>query len=188
MVLASLPARLRSERERLGLTLDAVAGLTGLSKAHLSRIESGERQPTIASLLTLAEALDVKVGALFGEDSGDDPSIMIYEADSEGETVNDLTIAPASGFRGSRDFSALRIAVHGDRREAPFARHHGEEWLHIETGTLHFDYDGVTHLLTAGQSVHFDAGRPHRLRAPDGDCELLLVATSTNDRLGSSHP
>ena len=56
-VLISVGQRLRAARERVGLTLDQTAELSGLSKAHLSRLESAERQPSIAALLSLSGAL-----------------------------------------------------------------------------------------------------------------------------------
>ena len=49
----SIGERLKAARERAGYTLDDLAALTGLSKAHLSRLESAERQPSIAALTGL---------------------------------------------------------------------------------------------------------------------------------------
>ena len=66
--LSSIGERLKAAREQAGYTLDELATLTGLSKAHLSRLESAERQPSIAALLTFAAALRVPVGRLLGEE------------------------------------------------------------------------------------------------------------------------
>ena len=71
--LASIGERLRAARDRAGLTLDQMAEASGLSKAHLSRLESGERQPSIAALLDLSAALGVQVNALLGEDRTSSP-------------------------------------------------------------------------------------------------------------------
>ncbi len=56
-LLVSVGERLRTARERVGLTLEQTAELSGLSKAHLSRLESAERQPSIAALLSLSTHL-----------------------------------------------------------------------------------------------------------------------------------
>jgi len=64
--LASIGDRLRAARDRLGLTLHQLSERSGLSKAHLSRLESGERQPSIAALLELSSTLGVSVNALLG--------------------------------------------------------------------------------------------------------------------------
>lgn len=186
VVLLTLASRLRAERERQGITLDELARRTGLSKPHLSRIESGDRQPAIATLLGLAEALDVRVGRLLGEDD-DGPSIGVHGPDAPTHEVNGLEIASAGGYRGSRELEALRITVTGDRRDVPFVQHHGEEWIYVLSGALHLDHDGVTHQLHAGTSAHFDASRPHRLRAPDGPAALALVTTATIGSLAAAH-
>ncbi len=63
-----LGKRVRSIRRRSGTTLDQLAEATGLNKGYLSRIESGEKTPSIATLLKLADALKVSTGQLFGEE------------------------------------------------------------------------------------------------------------------------
>ena len=65
--LSSIAERLRDERTRAGLTLDQLAQRAELSTPHLSRLESGERQPSIAALLSLARALGVSMSTLLGE-------------------------------------------------------------------------------------------------------------------------
>jgi DNA-binding XRE family transcriptional regulator len=46
--------RLKELRGERGITLTALAEQTGISAAHLSRLEKGERQPSIGSLLQIA--------------------------------------------------------------------------------------------------------------------------------------
>ena len=55
------PAIRRVRRER-GLTQEELAGEVGASVAHLSRLESGARQPSLDGLLRVAAALGVEVG------------------------------------------------------------------------------------------------------------------------------
>ncbi len=63
--LIRLGARLRHLRLERGLTLDGLAALSGVSKAHLSRLEAGDRQASIGVLLRLAGAFGVHLSALF---------------------------------------------------------------------------------------------------------------------------
>ena len=58
---------LRATREHHGLTLERAAELSGMATSHLSRLESSERQPSVASLLALSAAFGVPVGTLFGD-------------------------------------------------------------------------------------------------------------------------
>jgi len=58
-ILGQLPARLREARRAKGLSLDAVAKLSGVSRSMVSQIERGESSPTIATLWNLTRALQV---------------------------------------------------------------------------------------------------------------------------------
>src|SRR3712207_737381 len=55
-----------ARRER-GMTLEGLAAVTGTSAAHLSRLESGERRPSLDGALRLALALGVPFSELFEE-------------------------------------------------------------------------------------------------------------------------
>jgi transcriptional regulator with XRE-family HTH domain len=57
--------RIRQLRERKGVSLRELARRAGVGVATLSRIESGEANPRMNTLLQLADALGVFVGHLF---------------------------------------------------------------------------------------------------------------------------
>lgn len=184
--LASIGDRLRAARDRTGLTLEQVAEAAGLSKAHLSRLESGERQPSIAALLDLSAALGVPANTLLGEDHQGAP-LGISSDDEVRHEANGLSIAPRSGFPGSSALEALSIIVHPGRAPSPPARHRGEEWLYVLGGILRLDYDGSTYDLEPGQCAHFDADRPHHLGAVGGPAEILLLAARDTRSLHAIH-
>ena len=66
-ILNQLPARLKAARKDRGLSLEAVAKLSGVSRSMLSQIERGESSPTIATLLNLTRALQVDFAGLLDE-------------------------------------------------------------------------------------------------------------------------
>jgi len=186
MVLASLGDRLRMERERRGLTLDQLAQLTDLSKPYLSRLESGERQPAIGTLLILARSLEVTAASLLGEDEQGAP-LSIHRFAPVDPGPKGISITSCSGYAGARDLEALRVVVSRDRPPSPFSKHAGEEWLYVVRGPLLLEYGSENHTLAAGTSAHFDAGRPHRLNAVRNEAEVLLVATAPHRDLHNSH-
>ena len=63
-ILTQLPARLKEARRVQGLSLDAVAKLSGVSRSMVSQIERGESSPTIATLWNLTRALQVDFAGL----------------------------------------------------------------------------------------------------------------------------
>lgn len=185
--LQSIADALRVARERAGYTLDELAARTGLSKPHLSRLESAERQPSIAALLTLARALRTPLSQLLGETTTTISPLGLFEAEGPARSSNGLSIAPCSGYDGSRLLDAARITVDPDRDPPVPARHMGEEWIHVLSGTLRLEYGSEVHELSPGQSAHFDAEKPHRLGATGAPAEIILVAVDVPGELRRIH-
>jgi transcriptional regulator with XRE-family HTH domain len=185
-VAPSIGECMRAAREERGLTLEQAAESSGISKSHLSRLESSERQPSVASLLALSEVYGVPVGVLFGEPQGT-TTITVSSPDQPRHTSKGLSIAACSGYPGSSVIDALRLTIAPDREPPVPVRHAGEEWLYVLSGTLRLEYDGEDHLLTAGSTAHFNAEVPHRLGAEQSVAEVLLVAAKPLRNLHAVH-
>lgn len=59
--LGQLIGRLRTER---GLTQEVLAGLAGIHRPHLTRIENGRKSPTMDTLWRIADALGMPLSEL----------------------------------------------------------------------------------------------------------------------------
>src|ERR1700722_7480415 len=170
----ALSGRLRSAREARGLTLDQLSASTGISKAHLSRLESGARQPSVGILVELAGALGTRVGTLLGEDAGGAP-LATFSPEAPRHTADGLEIASSSGFPDSQALDVLRVHVPANRPPSAPVRHRGEEWIYVLRGAVDLEFDGMLYALGPDMAAHFDATRPHRLSAGRGGAELLVV-------------
>ena len=62
--LARIGEAVRSERQRLGISQEALADEAGLDRLHLGRIERGERNVTLLNLTKIADALRCKLSEL----------------------------------------------------------------------------------------------------------------------------
>src|SRR5690606_34023685 len=65
----ALGRRLKALRQKAGLTLDALAEETGISRAMISRIERGESNPTAVLLGRLCAGLGVSLASLFARET-----------------------------------------------------------------------------------------------------------------------
>jgi transcriptional regulator with XRE-family HTH domain len=59
-----MAARLKTLRERRGMTQEQLAKKSGVGRSHLARLETGRQDPTLSTIEKLAKALGVKVGRL----------------------------------------------------------------------------------------------------------------------------
>lgn len=173
--LPAVAPQLRALRRRAGLTLEAAARSAGLSPAHLSRLETGQRQPSLPMLLALARIYGTTVSDLLGETVAERDSI-VRAADMEPTHAGGWTYFQAGS--SGRGMQALRVRVpHGAQGDIVRV-HPGEEWLYVLKGRLRLRLGDTAHLLAPGDSAHFDSLTPHRLAAEDHDgVELLFVHT-----------
>jgi len=61
----ALGKAIRLRRKKKGLSQDALSGLAGIARTHLTMIENGNIQPTLETLWKIASALDTKPSKLF---------------------------------------------------------------------------------------------------------------------------
>lgn len=58
----------RALRTEAGMTQEALAASVGVDQAYISRLEAGEKNPTILTLWHIAQALDTTPAALLKEE------------------------------------------------------------------------------------------------------------------------
>lgn len=170
---AALGKRLSRLREERRWTLDDLALRTGLSHSYLSRMESGDRQPSLGTLSVLAQVYGITLAALFEPE--DEPCIVIRAADAPTQRGSDLFYTLLSRRSRNTSLQAIRIQVTAQGVK-PYA-HDGEEWIYVLEGRLNLTVGQEEHILVRGDAAHFKARIPHRLSAvPENITEILIVA------------
>jgi transcriptional regulator with XRE-family HTH domain len=175
--LPSVAPTLRALRHRTGLTLEAAARAADLSPAHLSRLETGHRQPSLPVLLGLARVYGTTVSELLGETTPDREAV-VRASDAAETRAGGWSYWPAGAPGRAMQALRVRIPRSGGPQDDVVRVHPGEEWLHVLAGGLRLHLGDTSHRLGPGDSAHFDSLTPHRLAAdgPDG-AELLFVHT-----------
>ncbi|WP_149181689.1 XRE family transcriptional regulator [Streptomyces sp. TRM49041] len=173
--LPDVAPQLRALRRRRGLTLEAAARRAGLSPAHLSRLETGRRQPSLPMLLGLARVYGTTVSELLGEVAPErDPIVRAGRAEPVAAGGWTYHQAGAAG----RAMQALRVDLPYTGLPDLVRVHPGEEWLYVLRGRVRLVLGDAVHVLDPGDSAHFDSLTPHRIAAAArGGAELLFVHT-----------
>ena len=86
--------RLKRLRSLRGTSLADLADRTGISKSTLSRLETGQRKPSLELLLPLAQAYGVPLDELVGAPEVGDPRVHMKQHQVNGRTVIPLTRQP----------------------------------------------------------------------------------------------
>lgn len=182
--LPGLGARLRERRLSSRLTLEAAAARVGLSPAHLSRLETAKRQPSLPVLLGLSRAYGVPVESLLlGAEAPGAPSPVVRgPAGPSGPATADEGLAGGWTYRPAgapgRAMQALRMHIPARVQDEVVRVHPGEEWLYVLHGRLLLSLDQEEYRLEPGDAAHFDSMRPHRLASIDRPgVDLLFLHT-----------
>jgi transcriptional regulator with XRE-family HTH domain len=177
--------RLKLLRRKMGVTLDALAEMTGMTKSYLSKVERGLNTPSIAAALKLAKALHVNVEALFNETPTDlDSYSLVRHGQRHMLTHSDQGSGYAVLAHQVSDRNLLPFMVFPAAQFAgtTFKAHTGEEFLFVHEGRVEVDFMTETVILERGDALHFNAQKPHRLRSVgEVQAQLLVVVHSQAD-------
>ena len=176
-VLAQVGPRLRRLRERRGLTLTTLAEQTGISKSTLSRLENGERRPSLELLLPLAHAHRVPLDDLVGAPEVGDPRIRLKPRRVNGRTVVPLTKQPGA-------VQAWKIVIPATQSKPQPRTHDGYEWLYVLTGQMRLVLGDQELVLGPGEAAEFDTTLPHWFGSTgDGPAEVLSIFGRPGERM-----
>ncbi|MFI9051621.1 helix-turn-helix domain-containing protein [Streptomyces sp. NPDC053427] len=166
--------RLRTER---AVTLAALSEATGISKSTLSRLESGQRRPSLELLLPIAQAHQVPLDELVGAPEVGDPRVRLTPRRMRGATVLPLTRQPGP-------LQTFKMVLPASRCTPEPCTHEGYEWLYVLAGRLRLvlaDHDLV---LEPGEAAEFDTRLPHWFGTTgDGPVEVLSLFGSQGERM-----
>jgi len=172
-------AQVKSARRALNLTLDALAETTGLNKSYLSRIERGEKSPSVATVMKIAQALSTPVATLFGETIAD-AAIHLVRVKSRRMLKN-------RSEKGAYPFAALSKSGARNRVEsfvisppAEFGadghvHHDGEEVFFVLRGKVEVSFSDRSLALAEGDYLQFPGHLKHRVRRLTPAAEVLVV-------------
>ena len=178
-VIDSVGANCAWYRQERGLSLEALARLSGVSKGMLVEIEQRRTNPSIATLCRIANALNVGL------------SEILYEKPSPARVVRHSSTAGKEFWRTPSGSTAVLIDaarvlnVGGELWRwslAPSETFAGashpegtQEFLHVLRGTLVVDVSGETARCVAHESLRVRADAPHSYRNPEGVvCEFVM--------------
>ena len=179
-VLTAVGPRLRALRQRRRLTLTQLSEETGVSVSTLSRLESGQRRPTLELLLPLARAHQVPLDELVGAPETGDPRVHLRpRAAAGGMTVVPLTRRPG-GIQAFKMVYAPRTPA----GEPELKTHEGYDWVYVLSGRLRLLLGEHDVDLGPGEVAEFDTRTPHWIGNPYGEpAEVLALFGPQGERM-----
>jgi len=179
-----LAQRLKQVRKDKGLSLEATAKLSGVSRSMLSQIERGESSPTIATLWSLTSALQLDFAGLLDEnDTSEKADIEIMTAtrtptiDSQGEGCRIRILSPPEQA-GKQEIYEITLAKGGALVSEPH-QNGCQEHLSLLSGNIEISAGKDSKNLSEGDTARYRADCPHAIRSLGGPAKAILVVLNS---------
>lgn len=192
----SLGEKLRQLRSERNISQRDLAKMADLSPNSISLIERDETSPSVATLQSLATALNIRMSYFFEEEMP--TSVLLIKSgarpkiESEGVTIEGM--GKTLPFQELEPFS-ITLEPHAGSGGERQVIHSGHEFVYCLQGKIEYVIDGKVYQMETGDILIFEATFPHLWRNPfDAEAKFILVLQTPNasrepvQRHFSSHP
>jgi transcriptional regulator with XRE-family HTH domain len=157
--------KLKELRLQKKLSLEQLAKKVGLTRSFLSQVEKDKTSPSIASLIKILSALNVKMADFF--QAVDKTKGIVLRKDQKKffyDQKSKIKLASLStGFSNPKMEPFYAEMEPGSSSE--FMSSEGQTFCFILTGTIELTLEEETYVLKRGDSVYFDSSVPHQWKA-----------------------
>lgn len=165
---AAIGRQVRSFRQAQRITVKELSEQTGLSLGMLSKIENGVTSPSLTTLQTLAQALNVPLTALFRQFEERREAVhtkagqgveIVREGTRAGHQYNLLGHLGATAHGVTVEPYLITLTSASD--VFPTFQHDGIEMIYMLEGVVGYRHGERIYRLEPGDTLFFDADAPH---------------------------
>ncbi len=165
--------KLKKLREKGRFTLKDLTAKTGLTKDLLSQIENDEVVPPVATLLKLANSLNVGMAYFFQEKVGvqkvavtrKDERITVEQRPHHHKGEVNYIYHALEANKANKHMEPFLVEFSSQElSDMVFVSHEGEEFLHVIEGRLEFRTVDQVEILESGDSIYFESDIGHSFR------------------------
>lgn len=176
----NIAMRIRELREIAGVSLETLAHEFGISREAYQEYESGDTDIPVNFLFQVAHRFGVELTDLL---TGESPRLHVYSLVRDGAGVafdrrKQYHYRHLAYNFSHRKAEPFLVTVEPEAPEAPVSRnsHAGQEFNYVLEGKLLILLDGHELELNPGDSLYFDASRPHGMKALGGrEAKFLAI-------------
>ena len=175
--LVHISERIKELREILEISALDMAKDTGIPFETYIKYESGELDIPISVLYTIANRLGTDVTVLLtGEEARMDSAAVCRKGKG-------VQIERYPGYEFSslaynfkhRTMEPLLVLLDSSKPEAAQVSHSGQEFNYVVEGRVKVTVGKTEHILSAGDSIYFDARLPHGQSAVNGTAQFITI-------------
>lgn len=166
------------------MSIKDLAELVGVSSSLLSQIERGLANPSLNTLRSISQNLDVPMFSLFLDEDNNHP-MVVRKADriritASEESTSDLELGYdllSPDLKGAIQLCEMDLGPHQFSSDT-LSNHDGEEVAVCIKGTIELHLERQVLTLNEGDSVRIEKSTPHRWRNPSyGESCIIFAIT-----------
>ena len=176
--------RLRGIRMSRGLSIRSLAEKSKLNVNTLSLIENGHTSPSVSTLQSIAQTLQVPITTFF--ETNNENKKVVHQLSGKRPHASFTHGKMEDLGSGMRRFGAEPLIItlnpKADSGKTPIV-HTGSEFVYCLEGRITYQVDDQSYSLEQGDSLMFEAHLPHRWRNEDtAPSKMLLVLCPQDER------
>ncbi|MCJ7596668.1 MAG: XRE family transcriptional regulator [Desulfobacterales bacterium] len=174
--------RVKSVREKRGLSLEDICQRTGLTMEVLSQIEEGEIAPPLGMVIKLAKALEMKMGYFISGDEeraytivrrGDRKVVSRYDSKKGKQYGYEFeSLAP---HKKDRHMEPFLVTLEPADTEEERSTHDGQEFIFVLKGKMEVRLGEEIHILDPGDAIYYDSVVPHLVKCHGTEVTKILA-------------
>ena len=162
-------ARIKELREIEGISAESLARELNIESSQFSSFESGDTDIPVGFLYKVAHRFNIELSALL---KGEEPKLHVYTIVRKGKGLNVERRKQykyenlASNFiQKKAEPFIVTVEPIATNSQLEFNSHPGQEFNYVLEGTLMIVVDGHEIVLNSGDSIYFDSGYNHAMKA-----------------------
>ena len=158
--------QVKKYRQEMALTNPELARNAGISQGMLSKIENGQTSPSLATLRTLSNALNVPITALFQgyEKEGEATFVKAGQGlniERRGTRAGHQYQLLGHSSQGAVTVEPYLITLTSESDVFPLFQHDGLEFIYLLSGEVGYRHGPHLYNMEPGDSLFFDATVTH---------------------------
>jgi len=175
-----IASRIKELREIAGISAESLAHELNIESALLLNYESGNADIPVGFLIKVAHRFNLELSSLL---RGDEPRLHVYTVVRKGKGLNvdrrkqyQYESLAYNFIQKKAEPFVVTVVPETSGSQLEFNSHPGQEFNYVLEGTLMIVVDGHEIILNEGDSVYFDSGYQHAMKAlNDREARFLAV-------------
>ncbi|TCL65265.1 XRE family transcriptional regulator [Hydrogenispora ethanolica] len=174
-----IAARIKELREIFEVPLDVLAKECEVPVELYREYEGGERDIPVSVLMRIAHRFNIELASLI---TGEEPRLRLYALTRKGKGVSverrkDYKYQSLAYNFAHKKAEPFLVTVEPEPKDSPIHMnsHPGQEFNYVLEGSIRVMLEEHEVILNEGDSLYFDSGVPHGMKALHGKTAKFLA-------------